>query len=122
MPYNNNGELARIYQLFYQLKIASKYKGYTQTAYAVYLAAQKPKNLSLVTKRLYPEVAKKYHTTWNAVERNIRTILTIIWDNNSELLEKIAGYPLSRKPETKQFISILVSALDKSYPKSEGRQ
>ena len=118
MQINNSNELTKIYQLFYQLRITSNYKGYTQTAYAVYLAAQMPKKLTLLTKQRYPEVAKKYHTTWNAVQSNVRTVLAMVWDNNSELLEKIAGYPLSRKPETKQFISILVSALDKSYPKS----
>ncbi|WP_253291082.1 sporulation initiation factor Spo0A C-terminal domain-containing protein [Acetivibrio sp. MSJd-27] len=115
MLFRDSIEMPKVYKLFHMLGISSNYKGYTQTAYAVYLAAQKPQRLSLVTKRLYPEVAKKYHTTWNAVERNIRTILTMIWNNNSESLEKMAGHPLEKKPGTAQFISILASALKESH-------
>ena len=106
-------ERAKAYSLLHQLGIASNYKGYIQAADTAWLAAQYPKKLSLVTKRLYPEVAKKYHTTWGAVERNIRTIINTAWKNNSKLLEEMAGQPLKARPETRQFISIMARAIKK---------
>ena len=65
----------------------------------------------MVTKRLYPDVARQYHTKWQRVERNIRTVIAIAWTENRPLLEELAGYPLSRRPQPVQFLSILTSAL-----------
>ena len=36
--------------------------------------AEEPERLLLVTKWLYPDVAKQYGTNWKAVERDIRTV------------------------------------------------
>ena len=104
---------AKVFVLLHQLGIASNYKGYIQAADAACLAAQYPKKLSLVTKQLYPEVAKKYRTTWSAVERNIRSVIDMAWENKSKLLEEMAGQPLKARPETRQFISILARAIKK---------
>lgn len=96
-----------VQQLIYSLGVSGNYKGFCQTTYAVVLAVQDPQYLLSVTKKLYPDVAKYFGTTWTAVERNIRTIVAIAWETDSERLSAIAGYSLSQKPNVAQFLSIL---------------
>ena len=64
-----------IYDLLYRLGATENYTGFFHMAYAVWLCVEQPDRLLLVTKWLYPEVAKQYRTNWKAVERNIRTEL-----------------------------------------------
>ncbi len=71
-----------ICDLLYQLGISANYKGFLHTAYAVSLCVEQQDRLLLVTKWLYPDVARKYGTNWKAVERNIRTVSTIAWKHN----------------------------------------
>lgn len=52
--------LTEIYDLLYQLGVTANYTGFFHTAYAVSLCAEHPERLLLVTKWLYPEVAKQY--------------------------------------------------------------
>lgn len=100
-------DISKIYTLLYQLGLTANYTGFFYTSYAVYLAAQQPERLLLVTKWLYPEVAKHCATTWKCVERNIRTAVDVVWGSNPELLEALARHPLSKKPKVSEFISIL---------------
>ena len=58
--------------LLYCLGVTEKYVGFPHTLYAVRLSIQQPERLMLVTKWLYPDVAKQYHTSWQNVEKNIR--------------------------------------------------
>ena len=81
-------------------------------AYAVSLCVEQPDRLLLVTKWLYPEVAKQYSTNWKAVERNIRTVSCIIWRENRPLLEDMAHRHLEQRPRNAQMLAILVSSLD----------
>ena len=54
--------------------------------------------ISSVTKLLYPELAKKYFTTPQKVERAIRNAVEVSWQRgNEELFESLFGY--SRKDE-----------------------
>ena len=101
-----------IYDLLYQLGITANYTGFFHMAYAVLLCMERPDRLLLVTKWLYPEVAKQYNTNWKAVERNIRTAGCVIWRENRPLLEQLARRPLVRRPHTAQLLAILVFALD----------
>lgn len=101
-----------IYNLLYQLGITANYTGFFHTACAVSMCMEQPDRLLLVTKWLYPEVAKQYHTNWKTVERNIRTVNRIIWQKNRPLLEELAHRQLEQKPRNAQLLSILVSLLD----------
>ena len=105
----------RIYLLLNRLGITANYAGFHHVAYAVYLTYHQPDSLLLVTKRLYPDIARQYNTKWNRVERNIRTVITIAWEENRPLLEELAGHPLPRRPQPVQFLSILTAAL---YPET----
>ena len=101
-----------IYDLLYRLGVTANYTGFFHMAYAVSLCVEQPDRLLLVTKWLYPEVAKQYSTNWKAVERNIRTVSCIIWRENRPLLEEIAHRRLEQRPRNAQMLAILVSSLD----------
>lgn len=105
---------AEIYDLLYRLGVTANYTGFFHTAYAISLCIEQPDRLLLVTKWLYPEVAKQYNTNWKAVERNIRSVSVIIWRENRPLLEHLAHRSLSKKPRTTQLLAILASSLNSS--------
>ena len=81
---------AGICDLLYRLGITANYVGFFQTACAVSLCVEEPDRLLLVTKDIYPEVARRCGTNWKAVERNLRTAGEIIWRENRPLLEELA--------------------------------
>ena len=66
-------EFSEIYDLLYSLGVTANYTGFFHMASAIALCREQPGRLLLVTKCLYPEVAKQYNTNWKVVERNIRT-------------------------------------------------
>lgn len=100
-----------IYGLLHDLGVTANYTGFFHTAYAVLLCIEQPERLLLVTKWVYPDVAKQYKTNWKAVERNIRTVGNVIWKQGHSLLEQLAGRKLPRKPSTAQLLAILTCTL-----------
>ena len=105
-------ESGSVYDLLYRLGVTANYTGFFHTACAVSLCVEQPDKLLLVTKCLYPEIAKRYQTNWKAVERNIRTVGGIIWRENRPLLEELARRPLAVKPRSAQLLAILAASLD----------
>lgn len=107
---SENFDISEIYDILRRLGITADYIGFFHASYAIYLAVLHPKRLLLVTKLLYPAVAKHYDTSWQRVERNIRTVIGIVWNSNRELLADLAGYPLPDKPAPAHFLAILASS------------
>lgn len=93
--------------LLIRLGITPNYVGFHQTRSAVELARRQPDQLFLVTKQIYPEVAKQCRTSWKAVERNIRSAASMAWEKNPELLQEMAGHTLESRPTAAQFLAIL---------------
>ncbi len=96
-----------ICNLLHRLGVTENYTGFSHTAYAVRLCVNQPERLLLVTKLVYPEVAKRYQTNWKAVERNLRTVGRRIWERRRAQLEQLAGEALLRKPGTAYLLAIL---------------
>ncbi len=105
-----------VYKLLYKLGVTANYTGFFHTAYAVYLAVLQPERMLLVTKWLYTEVAKHDGTTWNAVERNIRTVINTVWETNPEVIEEMAGCDIPCKPSASRFIAILAAQFYAKIP------
>ncbi len=89
----------QIYDLLYQLGVTARYVGFFYVSYALQLCVKQPERLQLVTKWVYPDVARQYDTNWRAVARDITTVGNVIWKQNRPLLEKLARRPLKKKPE-----------------------
>lgn len=100
-------ELIQVRQMMHRLGITANYTGYFHAAYAIMLSAQQPERLLLITKWIYPDVAKQYNTTWRCVERNIRTICKLAWETNRPELERMAHHPLPNRPSAGVFLAIL---------------
>lgn len=103
--------LCQAYDLLHRLGVTANYKGFSYTAYAAALCAERPDLLLLVTKSLYPKVAKQYGTNWRAVERNIRTVAAVAWRRNPALLDRMAERLLDERPPSAQFLSLITTDL-----------
>lgn len=65
--------------LFRDLGAPSHLVGYDQAAYAIKLVIYDDEYIRMITKRLYPEVAKKFNTTPSRTERAIRHLVETTW-------------------------------------------
>lgn len=79
--------------LMLEIGMPANLKGYHYLREAVMISG-KDKDVSIsVTKILYPEVAKKYNTTSQKVERSIRNAIEVTWrKGNRENIERLFGY------------------------------
>lgn len=93
--------------LLFALGVTSNYKGFHQTVAAAALAVERPEDMLLVTKAVYPVVARRYHTSWRSVERNIRRAADQAWAHRPDLLSQLAGRELTERPTAREFIAIL---------------
>lgn len=106
----------RCHEVLKNLGVTPNYIGFHQTVCAVELVCRRPDTLFLVTKDLYPSVAKVYGTGWKTVERNIRFVIALAWDRNPGLIRELAGYNMQQKPRAAQFIAILADSDRESRP------
>lgn len=112
------GDLAAVMaaqELLLRLGVPSNTKGFRQAAWAVGLCAAQQERLALVTKWLYPDVARRYGTNWRAVERNIRSASAIAWERNRPMLEALAQRPIARRPRSSEFLSLLFRAIESEF-------
>lgn len=97
--------------VLHQLGIGKSYSGYDYILYAIELITHSESVLNSITKVLYIDIAKEYHTSQTCVERNIRKVIEVIWNHseeNSSLITKIFGNKyLSHKPTNKEFLELL---------------
>lgn len=103
-------DCTEIYDLLCSLGVTANYIGFFYITYAICLVRDEPQKLALVTKKIYPEIARKFGTSWQAVERNIRTAIDVAWNKNPQLLSGLAHHHLKSKPTASQFISIVSSS------------
>lgn len=89
--------------------VSRSYTGYSYVVYALTLILEDNGRMECITKALYLDVAKHFHTTWSCVEKNMRTIVNHVWDShNTELLEIIFNRSgRSKKPTNKEFLKYM---------------
>ncbi len=84
----------KITKLLLSLGMAPCLKGFRACAYAIEMILQDPSALDLVTKRLYPDVAKRMGSTASRVERAIRTAVESMFEyRDTEEIIAILGLP-----------------------------
>ena len=108
---DSTAPLAEIYDLLYRLGLTANSVMFFYTSYAVWLCVQQPERLLLVTKWLYPEVAKHYGTTPAAVERSIRRAANTVFTHSSAQLTERIGYTPTLRPRTAQFLALLAACV-----------
>ena len=101
--------------IIHEIGVPAHIKGYQYLREAIVIAVQDMEVINAVTKILYPEVAKRYHTTASRVERAIRHAIEVAWDRGDlEILQKYFGYTVSNakgKPTNSEFIAMIADRL-----------
>ena len=118
--YNNNLEVS-ITKTLHELGVPSHIKGYQYIREGVTLVYNNPKIIGGITKELYPEIAKKYHSTTSRVERAIRHAIEISWNRaNWDFMEELFGYSVDidkAKPTNSEFIVTIADKLRLDFNK-----
>lgn len=74
------------------LRVSKTYIGYDYIIYGLKLLYEDYDRITSVVKSLYIEIADKYSTSWNCVEKDIRRMVQNIWKiENDEMLKRIFG-------------------------------
>ncbi|MBQ9832434.1 MAG: sporulation initiation factor Spo0A C-terminal domain-containing protein [Clostridia bacterium] len=82
--------------------ITSNYKGYHYIMTAYELTRKKPELLNCITTKLYPMIAKKHNTSTQSVERAIRTVIALCFEDG--MMPFFRGVPT-----VAQFIGVIWS-------------
>ncbi|MDE7243004.1 MAG: sporulation transcription factor Spo0A [Oscillospiraceae bacterium] len=97
--------------IIHEVGVPAHIKGYQYVREAIMITVENMEVINSVTKVLYPEVAKRYHTTPSRVERAIRHAIEVAWDRGDlETLQKFFGYTVSNakgKPTNSEFIAMI---------------
>ena len=102
-------------EILHQIGVPAHIKGYQFLRDAILLTISDHGYINAVTKRLYPEIAKRNMTTASRVERAIRHAIEVAWDRGDlETLQRFFGYTVSNtkgKPTNSEFIALIADKL-----------
>lgn len=96
------------------LGVGATYRGYRYLSYGIELCLADEEYLLAISKQLYPEIARKYKATVGSVERDIRTVIRVCWENGYDQLQSYSLRPLYVRPTAGEFFDILVAYLSRS--------
>lgn len=101
--------------LIHELGVPAHIKGYHYIRTAIMMVVENMDMLNYITKRLYPEIAKKYKTTSSRVERAIRHSIEVAWTRgHQETMDEIFGYTVHTykgKPTNSEFIAMVADRI-----------
>ena len=109
----------KVEHLIRRLGANGSYIGFHFTVAAVTKSIKDRRLLLYITKGVYLEVALENNTTVKCVERDIRTVIEVIWKyGDRELLNLVAGRELKEKPNNREFIDMLARFVEEEEPES----
>lgn len=98
-------------EILHQIGVPAHIKGYQFLRDAILLTTADHEYINAVTKRLYPEIAKRNATTASRVERAIRHAIEVAWDRGDvDTLNRYFGYTIHNlrgKPTNSEFIAMI---------------
>lgn len=101
-------------QWMLELGMPAHLRGYHYLREAVCLSIRDMELVGSITKLLYPEIAKRYHTSTDRVERAIRSVIEVGWHRgNEEMFERIFGYSRVHSKERPTNSEFIVAIADK---------
>ncbi len=102
-------------EVIHQIGVPAHIKGYYYLRESILLAVTEMSILDSVTRKLYPEVARRYETTPSRVERAIRHSIEVAWDRGDvDTLNRYFGYTVNNnrgKPTNSEFIAMIADKL-----------
>ena len=107
------GVRSSILDLLRPLGITERYFGVRQLIQAVEMVMENPDTIHALQKEVLSVIGAQYSVSWGAVERNLRSISQKAWDTDSGYVEKLAGYPMSKRPTASQLIEIILHSVQR---------
>ena len=112
----NEGNLeALVTNIIHEVGVPAHIKGYQYLREAIMMVVNDIEVINQITKQLYPDIAKKFHTTPSRVERAIRHAIEVAWSRGkADEVENIFGYTVSAtkgKPTNSEFIAMIADKL-----------
>ena len=102
-------------EILHQIGVPAHIKGYQFLRDAILFTMREPDYINAVTKRLYPEIARKNDTTASRVERAIRHAIEVAWDRGDvDTLNSYFGYTIHNlrgKPTNSEFIAMIADKM-----------
>lgn len=102
-------------EILHQIGVPAHIKGYQFLRDAILLTTEDHGYINAVTKRLYPEIAKRNATTASRVERAIRHAIEVAWDRGDvDTLNSYFGYTIHNlrgKPTNSEFIAMIADKI-----------
>ena len=106
---------ALVTNAIHEVGVPAHIKGYQYLREAIIMVVSDIDMINQITKQLYPEIARKYHTTPSRVERAIRHAIEVAWGRGKQdVVERIFGYTVSAakgKPTNSEFIAMIADKL-----------
>lgn len=97
--------------ILHQIGVPAHIKGYQFLRDAILMTMEDGDYINSVTKRLYPEIARRNGTTPSRVERAIRHAIEVAWDRGDvDVLNSYFGYTIHNlrgKPTNSEFIAMI---------------
>ncbi len=105
----------RISKIFINVGIPPHIKGYSFLREGVKMAVSDPEIINNITKKLYPLIGEKYHTSASKVERAIRHAIEVAWNRGRiDSINSILGvraYVGAEKPTNGEFIALVADKM-----------
>lgn len=102
-------------EMIHDMGVPAHIKGYQYLREAIIMSVDDLEMLNSITKILYPEVAKRFHTTPSRVERAIRHAIEVAWGRGKvDTLEEFFGYTVNQgkgKPTNSEFIALITDKI-----------
>ena len=113
--YSQDSDELTVTEILHQIGVPAHIKGYQFLRDAILLTTQDHEYINAVTKRLYPEIAKRNGTTASRVERAIRHAIEVAWDRGDvDTLNSYFGYTIHNlrgKPTNSEFIAMIADKI-----------
>ena len=101
----------RVKALTLQLGVPPHHKSARCMNDALVYCMAHPDGTHLITKVLYPEIAKKNGITTSAVERNIRHAIGVVQKTKTPVYNRIFSYAGSKRVTNAEFLSVVIEYL-----------
>ena len=105
----------KITEVFLSVGIPAHIKGYHYLREAIRMVFNNPELIGMITKELYPGIARRFDTSPSMVERAIRHAIEVSWTRGKiENINKLFGfnvYGKNEKPTNGEFIALVADKL-----------
>ena len=111
--------ISEIEYILQEIGVPENLKGFLFLREAIYIVFLHDDLIQKITTVLYPEIAKKFHSTPARVERSMRNAIDVTWSRgNFDVIQRIFTLTANKtKPSNSEFIKLIADQLRSKYLK-----